>query len=126
VESLWPSSIEGFLPRAHRHGSDSEAAHDLSLREAGAEQGEALQASFLKSGSIKVGVRSSASCKRGEHVPETNRLTQRPAEPFPTAHGSLTTGIIGMECSRSFQVGRRLDGERFFKRATVRALLVER
>ena len=39
VEGLWPSSIEGFFPMACRHGSDSEAARDLSLREAGGKQG---------------------------------------------------------------------------------------
>jgi hypothetical protein len=52
VEGLWPPSIEGTLPMAYGHGSDSEAAGDLGLREAGAEQGETLQAAFLESGSI--------------------------------------------------------------------------
>jgi len=52
VEGLWPTSIEGILPMAYRHGCNSEAAGDLGLREAGAEQGEALQAAFLESGSI--------------------------------------------------------------------------
>src|SRR6202167_2132059 len=48
VEGLWPATIEGILPMAYRHRSNSEATCDLGLREAGAEQREALQAAFLE------------------------------------------------------------------------------
>ena len=67
MEGLWAPSIEGSLPMAHPHGGDSEAACDLSLREAGAEQGEAFQATFFKSGSI-TSVSGPASHARGENT----------------------------------------------------------
>ena len=67
TEGLWPSSIESFLPVAHRYGSDSEVARDLGLREAGAEQGEALQATFLQSGRITSAL-GPASHARGENT----------------------------------------------------------
>ncbi len=67
MEGLWAPSVEGFLPMAHRNGSNSEAACDLSLREAGAEQGEAFQATFLKRGRITSAL-GPASHARGENT----------------------------------------------------------